>query len=84
MTFSQVEYAVDYKAEVFTHDDKVIGSAIVTRPSEDKDGIHVFHAEELASGIPGKAGVRVCAQGQEGELNEFKYSTDLYLVGGPF
>ncbi len=83
VTFSQVQYAVDYKAEVLTHDDTVIGSAIVQRPSENKNGIHVFHADELTSGVPGKTAVRVCARGQEEKLNEFKYSTDFYLVAAP-
>ncbi len=83
VTFSQVQYAVDYKAEVVTHDDSVIGSAIVKRPSENKNGIHVFHADKLISGVPGKTRVRVCARSQKGKLNEFKYSTALYLVAAP-
>ncbi len=83
VAFSQVQYAVDYKVDVLTHDDSVIGSAIVKRPSENKNGVHVFHADELTSGVPGKARIRVCARDQEGKLNEFKYSTDLYLVAAP-
>lgn len=83
VTFSQVEFAIDYKAEVITHDGTVIGSAIVKCPSEDKNGIHVFHAGELNPGVPGKTRVRVCARGQDETLNEFKYSTDVYLVEAP-
>lgn len=81
--FSQVEYAVDYKAEVITHDDSIIGSAIIKRPPGHKDGIHVFHADELNSGIPGETKVRVCARGHDQKVNEFKYSSGLYLVAAP-
>ena len=95
VTFSQVTYAVDYKVEVLTHDEKVIGTAIVKRSSEDqdkekgednnkdKDETHVFYADKLTAGVPGKTRVRVCARGNEEKLNEFKYSTDLYLVESP-
>ena len=81
--FSQVEYSVDYKAEVTTRDGSVIGGAIIKRPPGHKDGIHVFHAEELDYGIPGETKVRVCARGLDEEVNEFKYSSGLYLVAAP-
>lgn len=81
--FSQVEYAVDYKAEVITRDGSVIGGAIIKRPPRHKDGIHVFHAEELKYGIPGETKVRVCARGHDKKVNEFKYSSGLYLVAVP-
>ena len=81
--FSQVEYAVDYKAEVITHDGSVIGGAIIERPPGHKDGIHVFHAEELDYGIPGETKVRVCARWHDEKVNEFKYSSGLYLVAAP-
>ena len=98
VTFSQVEYAEDYQAEVLTHDDKTIGSAIVQRPpkrkdetsifeerdkDKDKDVTHLFHAEKLTSGVPGKTTVRVCARRKDAQVNEFKNSTDLYLVAAP-
>lgn len=83
VTFSQVEYAEDYKAEVITQDHSIIGSAIIKKPPDDKDGIHVFYADELASGVPGMTQARVCARGHDQSLNEFKYSTDLYLVSAP-
>ena len=81
--FSQVEYAVDYKAEVITNDGSVIGGAIKKRPPGNKDGIHVFHTQELDSGIPGETKVRVCARGHDQKVNEFKYSSGLYLVAAP-
>ena len=81
--FSQVEYAVDYKAEVITHDGSVIGSAIIKRPPGHKDGVHVFHADELYSGLPGETKVRVCARRHDEKVNEFKYSSGVYLVAAP-
>ena len=83
VVFSQVEYAVDYKAEVINHDGSIIGGAIIKRPPGQKDVIHVFHAEELDYGIPGETKVRVCARGYNEKVNEFKYSSGLYLVAAP-
>ena len=85
LTFSQVEFAEDYKAEVTALEGSVIGSAIINRPPEHKDGTHVFRTDKLASGLPGMIKVRVCARSaedKEGE-NDFKYSSDLYRVAAP-
>ena len=81
--FSQVKYAVDYKAEVITHDGAIIGSAIIKQPPENKEIIHVFCANKLTSGAPGKTRVGVCARVQDEGPEEFKYSPDLYLVAAP-
>ena len=81
--FSQVEYAMDYKAEIITHDGSVIGGAIIKQPPGHNDGIHVFHTEQLDSGIPGETKIRVCSRGHDQKENEFKYSSGLYLVAAP-
>ena len=82
VTFSQVEYAEDYKAEIVDHDGSVIGSAIIKRPAEQREGTRVFRAEELTSSPPGLVKVRLCAQRGDSE-NDYKHSSDLYRVAAP-
>ena len=81
--FSQVKYAVDYKAEVITCDGTIVGSAIVDGHSGKEEITHAFYAEKLTSGAPGETRVRVCAQAQDAVPGEFRYSPKLYLVAAP-
>lgn len=83
VTFSQVKYAQDYKAEIVTQDESIIGGAIIERPSKSKDGTHVFLADKLASGLAGAIKARVCARGAQEMDSDFNYSNGLDRVASP-